>query len=124
MLGTILISTQIWQMIPSQEFSQQLITFYSAQNESARCQTAERNIAILMETQNLQQSLIQTNVQAINIARIHLAKNGHMLNGLVDAFKSIINTVYHENIAIDGLNVAQNFLLTLAKILPQTKSTM
>ena len=39
-----------------------------------------------------------------------------MINGLVDVLKSTNNTVYHRNLAINSLNYARKFLLTLAEI--------
>ena len=40
-----------------------------------------------------------------------------MINGLVNALKSINTTVYHSKIEIQRLNYAHNFLLTLADML-------
>ena len=39
-----------------------------------------------------------------------------MINGLVDALKSINNTAYNNNLAINSPNCAKNFLLTLVQI--------
>ena len=39
-----------------------------------------------------------------------------MINGLVDALKSINNTTYEINLAINSLNYARNFLLTYTEI--------
>ena len=45
-----------------------------------------------------------------------VAKSRHIINGLVDALKSNNNTMYNTNLAINSLNYARNFLLTLAVI--------
>ena len=39
-----------------------------------------------------------------------------MINGLVDDLKSINDNLYHNNLAINILNYAGSFLLTLAEI--------
>ena len=64
---------------------------------------------------------IQTNVQANNIIQIHLAKNRHMINGLVNALKSINTTIYCNNLSINSLNYARDFLLTQAEIAQRLK---
>ena len=38
-----------------------------------------------------------------------------MINGLVDAFKNINNTIYHDNLANDSLSNTRNFIFTLAE---------
>ena len=67
-----------------------------------------------MENQNLQQSVLEAHAKALNITTIHLANNRNMINGLVNALKSINTTVYHSKIEIQRLNYAHNFLLILA----------
>ena len=47
----------------------------------------KKNMVILMQNQTLQQSLIERNAHAINITWIHLAKNSHTINRLVDGLK-------------------------------------
>ena len=39
-----------------------------------------------------------------------------MINGLIDALKSINNTTYKNNLVIDNLNYARNFILTIVEI--------
>ena len=56
-----------------------------------------------------QQSFIESNVQANNITQIHLAKNRQMINGLVDALKSINNITYNVNLAINSLTCVRKF---------------
>ena len=41
-----------------------------------------------MQRQNLQQSFSESNAQTNNITGIHLAKNRHMINGLVGVLKA------------------------------------
>ena len=62
-----------------------------------------------MQNQNLQQSVTEMNTQANNIICIHLVNNRPMINGLVDALKSINNTTYANNLATNSLNYARNF---------------
>ena len=69
-----------------------------------------------MENQNLQQSLLDIHVKALNIKTILLANNRHRINSLVNALESINTTVYHIKIQIQILNYAHNFILTLADI--------
>ena len=69
-----------------------------------------------MENQNLQQSLLEVYAMALHITTIHLTNNRHMINGLVNALKSINTTVYHSKIEIKKINYAHSFLLTLADI--------
>ena len=64
----------------------------------------KKNVTILIDNQNLQQSFIEINAQANNITLIPLAKNRHMINGLVNALKSINNTTYNDNLAVNSLN--------------------
>ena len=40
-----------------------------------------------MENQNLQQFVLEAHAMALNITTIHLAKNRHVINGLVNALK-------------------------------------
>ena len=70
----------------------------------------------LMENQNLQQSVLEAHAKALNITTVHLANNRHMINGLINASKSINTTVYHSKIKIQRLKNASNFFLTLADI--------
>ena len=49
-----------------------------------------------------------------NTTRINLARNRHMINGLVDVL--INDTVYNNNLAIDNLNYVRCFLLLLLNI--------
>ena len=51
------------------------------------------------KNQNLQQLFIEMNTQANNITCISIAKNRYMINGLVDALKSINNSTYDNNMA-------------------------
>ena len=44
-------------------------------------QKHKKNVAILIQDQNLQKPFIATNAQTSNITLIHLAKNRHMING-------------------------------------------
>ena len=69
-----------------------------------------------MQKQNLQQSFIKTNAKENNINCIHLAKKRYMINGVVAALKIINNTAYNNNLAINSLNYATNFVLTLPEI--------
>ena len=69
-----------------------------------------------MQNQNLQQSLLETNANATNITRIYLAKNLHLIDGLLDTLQSKNDTVYHDNLAIDSLSYTRGFLLILAEI--------
>ena len=39
-----------------------------------------------------------------------------MINGLIDALKSINGTIYNKNLAIGSLNYVISFLLTLTEI--------
>ena len=56
-----------------------------------------------MQNQNLQQSFIETNTQTNSITHIHLPKNRHMINRLVYTLKSLNNTAYNNNLAINSL---------------------
>ena len=76
----------------------------------------KKNVAILMQNQNLQQSLKGMSIQASNVTCIHLAKIRHTIHGLVDALKSINNTTYNNHLATSSLNFARNFLITLDEI--------
>ena len=50
----------------------------------------EKNVAIFMENQDLQQYLTETNSRALNINKTHLGKNRHMINRLTDALKTSV----------------------------------
>ena len=50
-----------------------------------------------------------------NIIHIHSAKSRHMIDELVEALKSINNTMYNYNLAINNLNYARNFLIISLK---------
>ena len=76
----------------------------------------KKNVAILMQNQDLQQSLMKTNGQTNNIMCIHLTKNRHIINGLMGALESINDADYHTNLAINCLHCAKSFLLTVAEI--------
>ena len=69
-----------------------------APTESQGVKQLKKNVAILMQNQKLQQSLVETNVQTNHTSRIHLAKNRYMINILVDALKSINDTVYEKTV--------------------------
>ena len=47
----------------------------------------KKNVAILMENQNLEQSVPKAHAKALNIPTIHLANNRHMINSLVNDLK-------------------------------------
>ena len=76
----------------------------------------KKNVAILMENQNLQQSLLDTNAKAVNITKIYLVKNRHVISGLVNALKIIHTTMFHSSLTNQRLNYAHNFFLILAGI--------
>ena len=82
--------------------------FLFGQIESQTLKQLKKNIAIFMENQDFQQSLIETNARALNITKIQLFKNRYIINGLVDACKNINNMVYLSNLLIKRLNYAQN----------------
>ena len=84
--------------------------------ESQDVKHFKKNVVILLQNQCLQQSFTESNMQAINITDIYLAKNRHMISGLVDALRSIDSNTYNNNLAINSLPYAGNFLLTLAEI--------
>ena len=65
---------------------------------------------------NLHYAFFETHAQANNITHILIAKNRHMINGLVDILKSINNTAYNNNFAIISSNYARKLMLTLAEI--------
>ena len=67
-----------------------------------------------MQNQKFQQSLIESNSNDVNITRIYLARNRDMIDGLVDALKSINNTIYNNSLRIDSLKYTRIFFLTLA----------
>ena len=69
-----------------------------------------------MKNLNVQQSVFEAHAKALNITTIHFAIIRNMINGLVNALKSINTTVYHSKIEIQRLNYAHNILLTLADI--------
>ena len=75
-----------------------------------------QNVSILMQNQNLQQSFIETTVQANNVTYIHLEENGHMTHILIDALKSINYLTHKNNMVINSLNYARNFLLASTEI--------
>ena len=58
---------------------------------------------------NLQQSFIETNAQTNKFNHIHLHKNRHMINRLVDALKSINRTAYNKSLVINSLNGTRDF---------------
>ena len=93
-----------------------LFNFLSGPEERQTVKQLKKNVVILMEIQNLQQSLLKTNAKAINITKCHLAQNRNMINGLVNALKSINTTVYHSSHTIQRLNYAHNIFPTLADI--------
>ena len=51
----------------------------------------KKNVAILMQNQNLQQSFTESNTQADIITYIHLAKIRHVISGLVKVL-SVLTT--------------------------------
>ena len=56
----------------------------------SKCQTVKqlkKNVAILMENQNVQHSVLEAQAEALTIKTIHLGSNRHMINGLVTALK-------------------------------------
>ena len=59
---------------------------------------------------------LKLRAKALNLTTIHLTNNRHMINGLINALKSINTTGYHSKIEIQRLNYAHNFFLTLADI--------
>ena len=69
-----------------------------------------------MENKSLQHLVLEAHAKAFNISLIHLTNNGHMINGLMNALKSINTTIYHNKIEIQRQNYAHTFLLTLADI--------
>ena len=69
-----------------------------------------------MQNQIVQQSFIESSSQKNSITFIHLAKNRHKINGLLDALKSIYNTCYNDNLAINSLTYARNVLQTSPEI--------
>ena len=74
--------------------------------ESQTVKQMKKNVTILMENQNLQQSVLEAHTKALNIKTIHLVNNRHMINDQVNALKSINTTVYHSKIEIQRLNYA------------------
>ena len=99
-----------------EDFPQLFLHFLLGPSESQTVKQLKKNIAILMENKNLQQSLLEAYAKALNIATIHHANNRHMRNGLVYALNTINTTVYHSKIEIQRLNYACNFFLNLADI--------
>ena len=71
--------------------------FLFGPSESLDKQQLTKNVAILMQNQNLQESFIGSSVQANNITHIHLAKNRHIISRLVDTLKSMNYTMYNNN---------------------------
>ena len=63
-----------------------------------------------MQNQILQQSFLESNAQANNISYMYLAKNRDMVNGLVDALKSIGSAMYNSSVGINSQNYASNVL--------------
>ena len=57
-----------------EEFSQQFIMLLSPKEIHI---VKQRNISFVIQNQNLQHSLIETNTNSTNITRIHLAKDMH-----------------------------------------------
>ena len=92
------------------DFSQLFLIFSFEPSES---KTVKQLIP--MENQNLQQSLLEAQAKTLNITTIHLVNNRHMINGLVNALKSINTTVFHNKIEIQRLNYAQKLLSDLCR---------
>ena len=65
-----------------------IFNFLFCPTESKTVKQIKKNMAILMENQNLQQSLVETITKANNIIKIHLVKKRHMIHGLVDRLKA------------------------------------
>ena len=82
-----------------------------SQTESEDVKSLKKNVAILMQNQNEQQSFIEFSAQVNNITCINLAKSTHMINGLVDALRRINNNAQNNSLAISNLNYARNFFL-------------
>ena len=64
-----------------------IYNFLFGPTESQDIKQLKQNVAILIENQNIQQPLIETNSHATDITRMHIAKNKHMINGQVYALK-------------------------------------
>ena len=69
-----------------------------------------------MQNQDLQHSFLKPNAKTNNTNYMHLAKNQHMTNGFVHTHKSTNHITTNNNIAINSLNYARIFLLTLMEI--------
>ena len=93
-----------------------IFNFLFGPSESQTVKQLKKIVAILMENQILQQSLLEFHVKALDMKTILLANNRHMINSPVNVLKSINTTVYHIRIQIQILNYAHNFILTLADI--------
>ena len=50
----------------------------------------KKNVAIIMENEDLQKSLTKTTARVLIITKIHLLNNRHMINRAVDALNRII----------------------------------
>ena len=80
------------------------VNFLFGSTENQTVKQLKKNVAILMENQDLQQSPIESNAWALNIIKNHLAKSRYMIYRLVDTLKSTTNTEYHSNLLIKRLN--------------------
>ena len=69
-----------------EDFPQPFLNFLFGLSESQTVKQLKKNVAILKENQNFQQSVLDTHATPHNIT-IHLANNRHMINGLVNALK-------------------------------------
>ena len=77
-----------------------------------------------MQNQKIKQSWLETNIYGTNVTRIHLIKNGHIVNGLLVTSKRINDTVYQINLAMDSLCYVRNFNFDPGRNWPQTKLSM
>ena len=71
----------------------------------------------------LQQLLIASNIYTTIITRIYLAKIRHIINRLVDDLKSIYDTIYNDNLALDSLSYAETSFDS-SRDWQQTKTTI
>ena len=71
--------------------------------ESQDVKQHKKKVTILMQNQSLQQSFIETNIQTKTTTYISLASGRHMIIRWVDALKSINNTIYTKNLAMNCL---------------------
>ena len=118
MLRITLVTIPTWKMI-YQDIKQEPLDYFNFPFGATGSHTVWQqriNMAILMENQDLQQSLMETNARTPNIIKIHHTKNRHMINRLVGTLKSTGNTRYQSKLLIKRLNYTQNFFFTLADI--------